>query len=347
MTRPRWARLRTARDRTVTKRVGVVASFRGVGRYTAGMQTAAKVQARGWRQVYFNLPTIPYWLIHVGAIVGVIALGWSWAGLAWAAGLYAVRLFFVTAGYHRYFAHRSYKTSRGFQFVLALGATATAQKGVLWWAAHHRRHHRGSDGADDLHSPYHGGFWWSHMGWILAGDFDGTEHAAIKDFAKYPELRWLDRYWMVPPVVTAVASFLVGGWFGLVWAFAVSQVLCWHGTFTINSLSHLWGGKRYASGDHSRNNPVLGLLTLGEGWHNNHHHYQVSARQGFFWWEIDLTYYVLRALAVVGIVSDLHGVPDHIRNGTRKKIVAPTPAPIAPIATIVVEPLVEPTAKAA
>ena len=228
------------------------------------MQTAANAQARGWRSVYFNAQAIPYWLIHVGAIAGVAALGWSWRGLAWAIGLYAVRLFFVTGAYHRYFAHRSFKTSRWFQFVLALGATATAQKGVLWWAAHHRRHHRGSDTVEDLHSPYHGGFWWSHMGWILARDFEGTDHAAIKDFARYPELRWLDRYWVVPVLATAVASYLVGGWFGLTWAFAVSQVLCWHGTFTINSLSHLWGKRRYETRDHSRNNPVLALITLGD-----------------------------------------------------------------------------------
>ena len=298
------------------------------------MQTAANAQARGWRSVYFNAQAIPYWLIHVGAIAGVAALGWSWRGLAWAIGLYAVRLFFVTGAYHRYFAHRSFKTSRWFQFVLALGATATAQKGVLWWAAHHRRHHRGSDTVDDLHSPYHGGFWWSHMGWILARDFEGTDHAAIKDFARYPELRWLDRYWVVPVIAVAGLSYLVGGWFGLTWAFAVSQVLCWHGTFTINSLSHLWGGRRYASGDHSRNNPVLAIVTLGEGWHNNHHHYQVAARQGFFWWEVDITYYVLRLLALLGLVRELHGVPAHIRAGTRRdRAASPASAPVAPEST--------------
>ncbi|MEZ4403768.1 MAG: fatty acid desaturase [Kofleriaceae bacterium] len=282
------------------------------------MQTAAHALARGWKRVYLNAQAIPFWLTHVGAVVGVAWLGLSWRGLAWAAGTYAVRMFFVTGAYHRYFSHRSYKTSRWFQLVLAVGATATTQKGVLWWAAHHRRHHRASDTADDLHSPEHGGFWWSHMGWILARDFEATDLAAVKDFARYPELRWLDRFWMVPPVLTAVAAYALGGWFGLVWAFAVPQVLCWHGTFTINSLSHLWGRRRYPSGDDSRNNPVLALITLGEGWHNNHHHYQVAARQGFFWWELDVTYYVLRVLAVLGIVRELHGVPAHIRAGGRK-----------------------------
>jgi stearoyl-CoA desaturase (Delta-9 desaturase) len=211
------------------------------------------------------------------------------------------------------FSHRSYKTSRWFQFVLALGATFTAQKGVLWWAAHHRVHHKLSDMPGDLHSVKQSGFWWSHMGWILARDLEGTDYSRIKDFSKYPELRWLDRWWLVPPVAAGVIAFAIAGFWGLIWAFAVPQVLCWHGTFTINSLSHVWGNRRYATDDDSRNNLVLAFVTMGEGWHNNHHHYQVAARQGFFWWEIDCTYYVLRVLAAVGLVWDLHGVPDHIK----------------------------------
>jgi stearoyl-CoA desaturase (delta-9 desaturase) len=228
--------------------------------------------------------------------------------------LYLPRMFFVTGAYHRYFSHRSYRTSRWFQFVLALGATMTAQKGVLWWAAHHRAHHKFSDEPGDLHSAKRDGFWWSHMGWILARDLEGTDVSRIRDFAKYPELRWLDRWWFVPPVVAGVATYAIGGWFALVWGFALCQVLCWHGTFTINSLSHLWGGRRYATTDDSRNNPVLAAITLGEGWHNNHHHYQSAARQGFFWWEVDVTYYVLRALAAIGLVWDVRGVPDHVRD---------------------------------
>jgi stearoyl-CoA desaturase (delta-9 desaturase) len=150
------------------------------------------------------------------------------------------------------------------------------------------------------------------MGWILARDLEGTDASRIRDFSKYPELRWLDRYWFVPPVAVGVVTFLIGGFFALIWGFAVCQVLCWHGTFTINSLSHLWGGRRYVTDDDSRNNPVLALITMGEGWHNNHHHYQVAARQGFRWWEVDATYYVLRALAAVGLIWDLHGVPAHV-----------------------------------
>jgi stearoyl-CoA desaturase (delta-9 desaturase) len=270
-------------------------------------------QAKGWRHVYFNALSLPFWGVHILAIVGVAITGLSWLGVAWCAAMYLPRMFFVTGAYHRYFSHRSYKTSRWFQFLLALGATFTAQKGVLWWASHHRVHHKLSDMPGDLHSVKQSGFWWSHMGWILARDLEGTDLSRIKDFSKYPELRWLDRYWMIPPVAAGVLAFLLGGFWALTWAFAVPQVLCWHGTFTINSLSHLWGGRRYATDDDSRNNFVLAMITMGEGWHNNHHHYQVAARQGFYWWEIDCTYYVLRALSAVGLIWDLHGVPAHIK----------------------------------
>ena len=283
-------------------------------------------RARGWRHVYFNALTLPFWGIHVLAIAGICVLGWSWLGLAVCLALYVPRMFFVTGAYHRYFSHRSYKTSRPVQFLLALGATTTSQKGVLWWAAHHRVHHKLSDERGDLHSVRQSGFWWAHMGWILARDLEGTDAARIKDFTRYPELRWLDRWWMLPPIAAAAVAYAAGGFFGLVWGFALCQVLTWHGTFTINSLSHVWGRKRYATTDDSRNNPVLALITLGEGWHNNHHHYQVAARQGFFWWEIDVTYYVLRALAALGLVWDLHGVPEHIR--------VDEPEPAAPAAQV-------------
>src|SRR5580765_7073961 len=275
------------------------------------MTAVETAQAKGWRHVYLNWMTLPFWGVHVLALVGVVMLGWSWWGLALAIALYVPRLFFVTAAYHRYFSHRSYKTSRWFQFLLGIGATLTMQKGPLWWASHHRVHHKMSDLPGDLHSVKQSGFWWAHMGWILARDLENTDLSRIRDFAKYPELRWLDRWWWIPVVAVAALTFAIGGWFALVWGFAVCQVLCWHGTFTINSLSHLWGGRRYATTDDSRNNLVLALITMGEGWHNNHHHYQVSARQGFRWWEIDATYYVLRGLAAVGLIWDLHGVPEH------------------------------------
>ncbi len=278
------------------------------------MGSVAAAAAKSWRRIYFNAFAIPFWGVHILAIVGVIITGFSWWGVALALALYVPRMFFVTGAYHRYFSHRSYKTSRWFQFVLALGCTLTAQKGPLWWAAHHRQHHKLSDAPGDLHSVIQQGFWWAHMGWILSNDLEDTDYSRIKDFAKYPELRWLNKYWMLPAIAAGVITFLIGGFFALVWGFAVSQVLVWHGTFTINSLSHVWGNRRYKTDDDSRNNPVLAIVTMGEGWHNNHHHYQVAARQGFFWWEIDCTYYILRALAAVGLVWDLHGVPDHIRD---------------------------------
>lgn len=254
----------------------------------------------------------PFWAMHLLAIVGVALLGFSWWGLVAAIFFYYARMFFVTGVYHRYFAHRTYKTSRWFQFLLALGTTTTVQKGALWWAAHHRHHHKNSDLPSDLHSPVTHSFWWSHLGWILGDDFKATDHDAIKDFSRYPELVWLDKYWWVPQIFTISAVYLIGGWTGIVWVVGVSTVLLWHGTFTINSLSHVFGRRRYATTDDSRNNWLLALITMGEGWHNNHHHYQTSCRQGFRWYEVDATYYILRALAAVGLVWDIKEPPAHI-----------------------------------
>ena len=287
----------------------------GLAESPAARETAVqRAQSKGWRSTYFNVLSIPFWGVHILAIVGIAILGLSWTGVALCAALYLPRMWFVTGAYHRYFSHRAYKTSRWFQFLLALGAASTAQKGPLWWAAHHRVHHKLSDQPGDLHSVIQSGFWWSHMGWILSRDLEETDYSRIKDFSKYPELRWLDKYWVIPPIAVGTITFLIGGFFALVWGFAVAQVLCWHGTFTINSLSHVWGRRRYKTGDDSRNNPVLAAITLGEGWHNNHHHYQVSARNGFFWWEYDVTYYGLKVLSFVGLVWDLHGVPDHVKH---------------------------------
>jgi stearoyl-CoA desaturase (delta-9 desaturase) len=278
------------------------------------MTAVEAARAKDWRRIYFHAGTLPYWAIHIAAIVGVALTGWSWRGVALALALHLPRMFFVTGGYHRYFSHRTFKTSRWFQFVLGLGATMTGQKGPLWWAAHHRVHHKMSDTEGDLHSVKQSGFLWAHQGWILSPDLEATQHDRVKDFAKYPELRWLDRYWALPMLALALALFALGGTTGLVWGFFVGQVVCWHATYTINSLAHVWGSRRYATGDDSRNNLALALLTMGEGWHNNHHHYQASARQGFFWWEVDGTYYVLRALAAFGLIWGLRGVPHHVRD---------------------------------
>jgi stearoyl-CoA desaturase (Delta-9 desaturase) len=228
-----------------------------------------------------------------------------------AVAAYFVRMVVVTAGYHRYFSHRSFKTSRAFQFLLALGSQSAAQKGVLWWASYHRWHHKHSDTPEDVHSAQQLGFWYAHVGWILGPGNNGTRMDLVADLAKYPELRFLNRkaVQLLPALAYALACLALGGLHGLVWGFFVSTVLLWHGTFTINSLAHMLGRRRYATTDDSRNSLALALLTTGEGWHNNHHHYQSSARQGFRWWEVDVTYYVLRLLAAVGLVWDLRRVP--------------------------------------
>ena len=262
----------------------------------------------GWRD------NLPFWTVHVVTIVGAIIVGWSWAALGWLVGSYLVRMFAITGGYHRYFAHRTYKTGRVFQLVLALLAMSSAQQGVLWWAAHHRNHHKYSDEPEDTHSPVQRGFWWSHFLWILAPRNRATDFDKIKDFAKYPELRWLDRHDLLVATAWGFVIYFIGGSTALFYGHFLSIVVAWHLTFCINSLAHVWGSRRYATSDESRNNPVLAVLTLGEGWHNNHHHYQRSARQGFYWWEIDVTFYVLKVLEKLRIVSDVQGVPRHVRD---------------------------------
>lgn len=279
------------------------------------------------------LGSIPFFALHVGAVAGVALLGWSWRGLAIAGALYVVRMFFVTAGYHRYFSHKSFRTSRAMQLVLALGAMSSSQKGVVWWASHHRTHHKFSDQPGDVHSVLLDGFWWSHVGWVLAYDTQETETQRVRDLTEFPELMWLNRWWWLPPAALGVGAFLVGGWFGLTWAFLVSTVLLWHGTFTINSLTHVFGSRRYQTTDNSRNNALLALITLGEGWHNNHHYYQRSVRQGFFWWELDVSYFVLRAMAAIGLVWDLHLPSERVKAGERSSptvVGAPLEAAQAP-----------------
>jgi len=258
--------------------------------------------------------SLPFMAAHALAIATpfIVPVAGRWIALALA--LYAVRMFGITAGYHRFFAHRAFRTSRVFQFVLAWLGASSAQKGPLWWAAHHRDHHRYSDGPDDIHSPLARGFWWSHVGWILATRYDETKLDRVRDLAKYPELRWLDRWQIVPPVVLASGLFLAGGLPALLWGFFVSTVFLWHGTFVINSLAHVIGRRRYETDDGSRNSLALALITFGEGWHNNHHFYASTANQGFFWWEVDVTYYLLRALSVVGVVWDLRRPPNHVRD---------------------------------
>lgn len=250
------------------------------------------------------MKSIPFFLVHL------LPLGAIWTDIHWVRDLticfvlYFTRMFFITGVYHRYFAHRSYKMGRVMQFLMAFGGGTSAQKGALWWAAHHRHHHKYSDTPEDLHSPKDG-FWWSHMGWILSKDTEDTQFDLIPDFAKYPELRFLNTYHLLPPIILGTAVYCLFGPSALFIGFFLSTVLLYHGTFFINSLAHVFGKRRYVTTDTSRNSFLLALITCGEGWHNNHHHYQSSTNQGFFWWEIDVSYYVLRLLSQFGLVSDL------------------------------------------
>jgi stearoyl-CoA desaturase (Delta-9 desaturase) len=255
--------------------------------------------------------SIPFLLVHV-LCLAVVFTGITVTSVVLFFALFAARALFVTGAYHRYFSHKTYKLNRFWQFVWAFMAEGSAQKGVLWWAANHRQHHRASDTEDDPHSPKDG-FWWSHVGWILSDRYKTTDTTVIKDFAKYPELRFLNKHDWIAPWTFGVLAFLIGGWAGLVVGFFWSTVLLWHLTFLVNSAAHVFGRRRYDTPDTSRNSLLIALVTGGEGWHNNHHHYPASARQGFFWWEIDPTWYFLRVCRRLGIVRDLKRPPERVR----------------------------------
>jgi stearoyl-CoA desaturase (delta-9 desaturase) len=254
--------------------------------------------------------SIPFVGVHLLPLL-VVFTGVSARAVVLCVVFYWTRVFFITAGYHRYFSHRAYRMGRIPQFVMAFGGTTASQKGPLWWAAHHRQHHRASDTPADPHSPRKG-FWWSHAGWILCDKYAATNQDRVRDLARYPELRFLERFDWIGPWALAMFCYLVAGWSGFLIGFVLSTVLVWHATFTVNSLAHVIGRPRYDTGDDSRNTALIAAITLGEGWHNNHHHFQSSARQGFFWWEIDLTYYALRLLAMIGVVHDLRTPPERV-----------------------------------
>ena len=261
--------------------------------------------------------TIPFLLVHLACFAAIWS-GVTVKALVLCVALYALRMFGVTAGYHRYFSHRSFKTSRAVQFVLAMLAQSSAQRGILWWAAKHRHHHKHSDTEIDVHSPRHRGFLYAHVGWIFNPQHTETDYDAIPDLTQYPELVWLNRHPYFPAALLAIASLLIAGWPGLVVGFFWSTVLLYHGTFMINSLAHVHGKQRYVTGDDSRNNWWLAVITLGEGWHNNHHAYQRSTRQGFRWYEFDPTFYALTAMSWLRLVWDLGTPPaDVVRNERR------------------------------
>lgn len=271
-----------------------------------------------------------FWLVHLACLLAI------WSGVSWIAVAvcflwYVVRMFGVTGVYHRYFSHRTYKTSRWFQFALAFLGATSAQKGPIWWASHHRHHHKHSDTPEDVHSPIIYGVYYAHIGWILSDEYVETKKEHVKDLLAFPELRLLDKFYMIPPILFAVGNFYLGkylaaaypslgtsGFQMLVWGFFISTVLLYHGTFCINSFMHLFGRRRFETTDSSRNSLLLALITLGEGWHNNHHYYPGSERQGFYWWEIDISHYILVVLSWFGLVWDLRSPPERVYEAAKK-----------------------------
>ena len=269
---------------------------------------------------------VPFVALHL-ALVSLFWVGWSPFAVAFAVTMYALRMFAITGFYHRYFAHKTFQTSRVGQFVFALIGATAIQRGPLWWASHHRSHHVHADQPQDIHSPYQHGFLWSHLGWFLSHANFKTQLDRVRELTRFRELCWLDRFDSIVPIALAIAIYGLGellrvnapllhtnGWQLLVWGFVISTIALYHATFCINSLAHVWGSRRYATHDHSRNNWLLALFTLGEGWHNNHHHYPGSVKQGFYWWEIDFTYYGLKVLAALGVIWNLKKVPVEVRN---------------------------------
>ncbi len=268
----------------------------------------------------------PFLLFHLMCF-GIIWVGWSPLAIWFTVIFYIIRMFGITGFYHRYFAHRSFTANRFFSFLFAFLGCSVMQRGPLWWAAIHRHHHRFADTKDDIHSPLFRGFWWSHIGWILARENKRTRIEYLKDWLKYPEIVFLDEYALSIPFITAFLVYFTGDFLYhyfpvlhtnglqlLIWGFFVSTVLCSHATFSINSIDHMFGSRRYNLPNTSRNNILMAILTLGEGWHNNHHHYPVTAKAGFYWWEIDITYYLLVALSWLHIVKNLRPLPKEIRD---------------------------------
>lgn len=272
---------------------------------------------------------IPYIGLHIG-LVFIFFVGYSHIALTIFIAMYVIRMFAITGFYHRYFSHKTFKTSRLVQFFFAVIGASAVQRGPIWWASHHRRHHVHSDTNYDQHSPKTHNFFWSHTGWFLTKSNFLTETKWVRELSNYPELRFIDRFDSIIPILTCILLYSLGeiisyyypltnitGWQLVVWGFVLSTVVLYHSTFLINSASHLWGKKRYKTNDGSKNNFILAILTFGEGWHNNHHHYPGSAKQGFYWWEIDITFYMLKIMSIFGIIWDLKTVSSNVRESNK------------------------------
>ncbi|WP_404362502.1 acyl-CoA desaturase [Marinobacter sp.] len=277
----------------------------------------------------FNLiRVLPFIALHLACLL-VVFTGVSAFAVGFAVVFFFLRMFAITGFYHRYFSHKTFKTNRFWQFLFGVLGASAAQRGPLWWAAHHRHHHQHSDGPEDLHSPRQSGFWWSHMGWFTCDAGFAMDERRVRDWLKFPELRFLNRFDALVPALAVAVIFIGGealsvwtpglgtnGFQLVVWGFFISTVALFHATVSINSLAHVWGSRRFETSDDSRNNFWLALVTLGEGWHNNHHRWPQSARQGFRWYEIDITWYLLWCLEKLGIIRGLNPLPRHIREET-------------------------------
>lgn len=255
-----------------------------------------------------------FWIVQASALL-VFAVPFS-AGLValWAMSHF-LRAIGLTLAFHRYFAHRAFKMNRAVQFVWAFIGTAAMQKGPLWWAGHHVNHHKYADREGDPHSPMVSGIYYAHIGWFLNDtkhDMLESTNPVVRDFSKFPEIRFLDTYFFVPPLLLALAMYALGGFPWLVWGFCFPTVTLAHATFAINTVNHLFGSRRFDTIDESRNNAFTAFFAVGEGWHNNHHRYQRAARNGFYWWEFDPTWYVIRTMQLLGLAWDVQPVPPRI-----------------------------------
>lgn len=269
-----------------------------------------------------NWPSgLPFILLHLG-VAFVFWTGFSWTALAALVITYSLRILAITAGFYRYFSHRTFRTSRPFQFVLAWLGTSAAQKGPLWWTAHHHKH---ADTDKNVLSPVQRSFGWSHVGWILSNSFKDTNYEMVKDLKKVPELKLLNKYHLIPPIQLAIGTFVTGellnyyfpslgtsGFQLLIYGFIISTVLLYCSTFTVNSLAHVFGKRRFETTNNSRNNWFISLITLGEGWYNNQHRSPSSERQAFYWWEFDFSHYALKVLSWFNIVRDLRVPPKRV-----------------------------------
>jgi stearoyl-CoA desaturase (Delta-9 desaturase) len=269
-----------------------------------------------------------FWLVQASALL-VFAVPFSWGYLALWAGSHFVRAVGLTLAFHRYYAHRAFQMNRVARFVCTFIGVAAMQKGPLWWAGHHVYHHKFADRDGDPHSPKVSGFYYAHIGWFLNDQKHkkiDPSNPVVRDFSKYPEVRLLDEYYFVPPLLLGLAMYAIGGFPWLVWGFCLPTMTLAHATFAINTINHLYGSRRFETRDESRNNALTALFAAGEGWHNNHHRYQRSARNGFYWWEFDLTYYVILAMRAVGLAWDVQQVPERIyREAEEGRAVLPAP----------------------